>query len=148
MDEKSEQLVGENGLVVSVDAGKPGGDSTAEVTARKFGKAILITNVEFKKPPSVPFEIAAEKTLPLIVKPDIPDPQVSVTMGDITPAIPHILYKIMFTKDWKTSLAGFAGALIVAVGDYVSSGGKMTLAGIGTALGLAAIGWFVPDKTK
>lgn len=105
-----------------------------------------ITNVKLIEPPPFKFSVPEQEPVAPIKTDVTNEVQISIDAGDITPVIPQILTKVLFMKDWKTSLLGFGGALVVAIGDYMKSGGKMTLSGVGTALGLAALGWFSSDK--
>lgn len=111
-------------------------------------ETIEITRIEPLKSKPAPFKLEAQFT-PTIIKQTLTnEPEMSVELSDIVPVIPQIINKVVFMKDWKTSAIGFGGALIVALGDYMQSGGKMTLGGVGAALGLAALGWFGSDKKK
>ncbi len=49
-------------------------------------------------------------------------------------------------KDWKTTLFGAIGGVLVAVGDMLTAGGTITLKGLLSGAALALLGWFSGDK--
>lgn len=49
-------------------------------------------------------------------------------------------------NNWRTTLVGLLGAALVAVGNYINSGGHFTLQGLATAAGVAALGFLSKDS--
>lgn len=50
-------------------------------------------------------------------------------------------------KDWKTTICGAFGGVLVAVGDlFTSQGGSITLKGVLGGAAVALLGWFSGDK--
>lgn len=132
-DEKSKRFVNEDGLITYENGESP---------------IIEITDAQPINPFKSTFSVAEQTPLPAIEKPDIPEPEVSVTAGDIMPVIPNILSKVIFMKDLKTTAVGLIGFLFVTFGEYVQSGQPITFGRVATGLALAAIGWFAGDKKK
>ena len=113
---------------------------------------VEITTVEYLKPELSKFGVSPQTAMAQIARPTgIEEVQVSVTAGDVIPVIPNILTKTLeavIMKDWKTTLIGVAGGAIIALGDYVQSGGTITLKGALAAVGFAVLGWFSSDSKK
>jgi len=55
------------------------------------------------------------------------------------------LLKVIFGDHWETTLAGIAGGLIVAIGQYLSAGGPITWSGLWAVIALYVVGRFVPS---
>ena len=51
----------------------------------------------------------------------------------------------VFGASWKTTVAGYGTAAIIAAGDYLQNNGKVDAGALATAVGIAVLGRFAKD---